>query len=817
MKTILHSKKRVRTLKKKPALLQVCLVLFSFVIIHKAQSQNCTVNSGLSQQVCTTTATLNGNINGIAVGNPTWTFISGPATPVIVTPNSLTSNVTGMTLPGNYVFQIAQACQAGGTVTQQVTIIANPQPAFTAGTGFIECGNYGSVKTLSATLPAGWTGRWKVLDGVYGGDNTSIFIFSDITSPTSTVQLIPARQTCGNQHWIFVWEVTSPNGLCKYSKTVTGKWNPDISLLNYELGGPNKIKCGNDNMQFSPLPGFCGFWQIFHQDYVFTVVPISVPAGFTGTLSVFTNGSNQLVIGGASVPGTYVVTVNLTSPCGNKTFGPLTFVVLPARPTSSGVASVDAFCIKSPPASYTYTFTVSDSTVISAIVEIWRPPGADPVIATETGAGTNTRTITITPNTNWKPGGYRIIYELRNAVDTTRLCTASGWFPIHIFDSLGTSLKVQNSNHCIPVGSTSMNVTITLPPNPTTYITNTPFPGGIQWRLTKISGPASGSAIYVTSSAPTTTFIGLTAGLYKYKIEAQPGALADEMACSNGPFVDSFTINVYNPAGANAGSNQNVLCVNNFALAANIPTSPSFGTWSQVLGPTPLTFTDIHDPNARAGNPGITLPGDYVFRWTVTDPNGACATVSSDVTINSLTVCTPLPVSLLSFSAQKLQDKTFIQWTTVTEQYSKAFVVEWSTNGQSWQALGTVAAAGNSNIPVNYSFVHNTPVKGINYYRLKQVDLDSRHTYSRIAAVRFDNSVVVSIFPNPVRDNLYLNNTKPGDLIKIIAGDGKVMLNRKVLGENETVDMSHYANGFYILHIINGETGINSAFKVTKQ
>jgi hypothetical protein len=809
MKTTLHSKKRACTLKKKPALLQVCLVLFSFVIIHKAQSQNCTINSGLSQQVCTSTATLNGNINGIAIGNPAWTFISGPATPVIVTPNSLTSNVTGMTVPGDYVFQIAQVCQAGGTAIQQVTVTANPQPAFTVNGGFAECGNYNSVHTLTASLPAGWTGTWKASDAAYGTNQTGNFIFSNINSPVTTVQLIPGAQNCGNSNFNFSWEVTSPNGLCKYSKSVNGIYNPDISLLDYDVS--DRTICGPGNVQYGPKAGFCGFWQLFHPGYTFTVVaPITTPAGFTGTLGAGTNANNSLLVTGFSTIGIYTFSVKLTSPCGDKIFGPFKVTVLPPRPAPIARDGNKAFCIKSIPGSVSFMYSLADPTVISTVSVCGGFPA---LTVTETGTGTVNRTIVVTPTSPWKPGTYCVASNLRSVTDPGNVCPGGFFFLIYVFDSLQTSLAVAPVNKCIPTGSTSVSVSIPPPPYPTAYL------GFVDpyWTITRLSGPNSGPAVFqvqtVAFSIP-----GLTAGQYKYKIQPLAGSIyAQEVACAGGPYEDSFIVNVYNQAAANAGSNQNVLCVNNFALAANIPASPSFGTWSQVSGPTPLTFTDIHDPNARAGNPGTTLPGDYVFRWTITDPNGACSIVFSDVTINSLTVCTPLPVSLFSFSAQKLQDKTFIQWTTVTEQYSKAFVVEWSSNGQSWQAIGTVAAAGNSNTPVNYSFVHDTPAKGINYYRLKQVDLDSRHTYSRVAAVRFDNSVIVSIFPNPVRDNLYLNNTKPGDLIKIIAGDGKVMLNRKVLGENETVDMSHYANGFYILHIINGETGANSAFKVTKQ
>src|SRR5690606_30874817 len=101
-----------------------------------AFSQNCSVNAGGNVTICGTTHTLAGSFGGSTSGAPTWTVVSTPAgapAPVISDVNSYTPTVTGLTYPGNYVFQISQNCTTG-SVSSQVTIIApGDVSTFTAG------------------------------------------------------------------------------------------------------------------------------------------------------------------------------------------------------------------------------------------------------------------------------------------------------------------------------------------------------------------------------------------------------------------------------------------------------------------------------------------------------------------------------------------------------------------------------------------------------------------------------------------------------------------------------------------------------------
>ena len=125
----------------------------------------------------------------------------------------------------------------------------------------------------------------------------------------------------------------------------------------------------------------------------------------------------------------------------------------------------------------------------------------------------------------------------------------------------------------------------------------------------------------------------------------------------------------------------------------------------------------------------------------------------------------PLPVNFISFAARPKQTsgnwQVDLNWSTASEQNSAHFIVERSKDGRSYNELGTVIAAGNSNSTVNYNFVDKDPIIGTAYYRLRQVDLDGKVNFSKIAIANINGQEIVLIaYPNPANDflNLLVNS-----------------------------------------------------------
>lgn len=115
-----------------------------------------------------------------------------------------------------------------------------------------------------------------------------------------------------------------------------------------------------------------------------------------------------------------------------------------------------------------------------------------------------------------------------------------------------------------------------------------------------------------------------------------------------------------------------------------------------------------------------------------------------------------LPLHLIVFNGAKQGNKVLLKWQTSSEQNSSFFMVQTSADGNHWNDIGKVNAAGNSSVNLNYSLLHNTPVNGPNYYRLKEVDKDGNFTYSNIIVINFDiqGLSINSVYPNPFNDNV---------------------------------------------------------------
>ncbi|MFN3939424.1 MAG: T9SS type A sorting domain-containing protein, partial [Chitinophagales bacterium] len=114
--------------------------------------------------------------------------------------------------------------------------------------------------------------------------------------------------------------------------------------------------------------------------------------------------------------------------------------------------------------------------------------------------------------------------------------------------------------------------------------------------------------------------------------------------------------------------------------------------------------------------------------------------------------CNILPVTLLSFSATSVGLENLLQWSTATEINNDYYEVQKSHDGVSFVPFGKIPGAGNSTETIYYSYVDAAPFPGITYYRLKQVDYNGMHDYSKIVAVKNDIANYFNVFPNPSAD-----------------------------------------------------------------
>jgi hypothetical protein len=167
-----------------------------------------------------------------------------------------------------------------------------------------------------------------------------------------------------------------------------------------------------------------------------------------------------------------------------------------------------------------------------------------------------------------------------------------------------------------------------------------------------------------------------------------------------------------------------------------------------------------------------------------------------------------LPVTLLNFTAQKSGTASLLQWKVANEVNNAYFSVERSTDGANFQAIGNVTGHGTVSTQQHYQFVDEAPFKGMNYYRLKQVDLNGKYTYSNIATVLFESSAAFGVFPNPAVStvNISLPLTTVSSVIDVYDLSGNKVMEEEI-GSNtssSTMDVSGLAAGVYQVKLVQG-------------
>ena len=111
-----------------------------------------------------------------------------------------------------------------------------------------------------------------------------------------------------------------------------------------------------------------------------------------------------------------------------------------------------------------------------------------------------------------------------------------------------------------------------------------------------------------------------------------------------------------------------------------------------------------------------------------------------------------VPVELISFTANIINQSVQLSWQTATEMNNYGFNIERCIDGYKWNNIGFVEGHGNSSSQQNYSFTDKNALGGNKLkYRLKQMDFDGKYKYSN--EVEVDNFpsefVLYQNYPNP--------------------------------------------------------------------
>jgi len=552
-----------------PAVLQDLVSIDVFDINQPA------ANAGADQNVCSTSATVTLNGNGVtipAVG--TWTV--SPVGPNFSSVNAPNAVVSGLTPGTTYTFTWTINNGTCGTTADAVIVnyFNSAQPPANAGSDIPVCLPQNSV-VLNGNVPdSPATGTWSLISG----PNIPTFTAGQFNTTLSNL-------VAGT--YVMRWTIN--NGSCTQAITFD-----DVSVIVFSNNqttsnaGPDQEIC--EPVNFTTLTGnniiapAIGTWSQISGPNTATInnpnlSQVNVSGLIVGCYVFRWSVSNGDCIGGASSDDVSVCVFDNDQPLANA--GPDQNICTPS--TSA---------------------TLAANNIITPAVGTWT------VVS-----GPNTPTFTPNINASNAVLGNLIIgtYVLQWEVDNGSCNNAntSDQVVIKVFDSTSQAADAGSLQElCSPAHTVTMVANAAIAPAVGTW--------------TVVSG--TGSIVSINNPESSITNIPVGINCFRWTI--------DNGGCGVGTTFDEVCVNVYssNQLSANAGTDQDICTpLASVTMAGNNVTTPATGQWQQISGPNTANIVNASLRNTEINNLVI---GCYQFSWTI--DNGVCA---GPVTTDIVEIC----------------------------------------------------------------------------------------------------------------------------------------------------------------------------------
>jgi hypothetical protein len=187
-------------------------------------------------------------------------------------------------------------------------------------------------------------------------------------------------------------------------------------------------------------------------------------------------------------------------------------------------------------------------------------------------------------------------------------------------------------------------------------------------------------------------------------------------------------------------------------------TSPCSGAYITSLIGLQVAGFNGTSWNTSAGNgaSGNTTAGTVVRNAVSVFGNGT-TTFSSFAISNVNAAGSPLPAIYGNVKAFSRSNGVQVDWEVLSETEVDHYSVERSLDGRQFVSIGQQPALLNNGSRVVYSFTDAAPVNGINYYRIKSIEVTGKSRYTIIVKVDTRKGITeITVYPNPVQGNTLL-------------------------------------------------------------
>ena len=197
---------------------------------------------------------------------------------------------------------------------------------------------------------------------------------------------------------------------------------------------------------------------------------------------------------------------------------------------------------------------------------------------------------------------------------------------------------------------------------------------------------------------------------------------------------------------------------------------------------------------------------------------GAAGSGASGSVMCNVPSSKPLPVILSGFAIQRNNNNVSATWQTQQEINSSRFEIERAYHNASFQKIGSVVAAGSSNLLKTYSFSDNSNTsRNVSFYRIKMIDKDGSFAYTETKSVKGSGAKSdFIIFPNPSHGNakITISDLSEPTEIQLLDVTGR-LVKSVIVNYTNTTDINNLQKGSYFVRTIGKVTGETNVRKLS--
>jgi len=221
-----------------------------------------------------------------------------------------------------------------------------------------------------------------------------------------------------------------------------------------------------------------------------------------------------------------------------------------------------------------------------------------------------------------------------------------------------------------------------------------------------------------------------------------------------------------------AGSNPFMIADTSAFVAQNDPTTAQLAGVALTFAPGKIMVDSMVLKNynladqqrtefewAILSTPNIVPNTTYYFREWGSTANP----LDIGMTYPSLITAGVLPIKLSGFTVSREDKRVKLEWTTASEQNNSRFEIQRSSDGKTWNTIANVKGQGTTAASNAYKVYDNSPLSGINYYVIKQYDVNGHSYQSDVKILRMpDVKSIIFVSPNPSRSGINFNIVNRG-------------------------------------------------------